>query len=134
MTLAELKGDVVILACAVSAGIHAALVPGHFAEGKGAGLGFAAATLTLGALVVWLTLRPASRLALAAAAAVFVGLLASYGIAVTGGVPLLHPEPETVDGLALVTKVFEATGLVAASSLLRRPLAAVLPQPEGTTT
>ena len=59
MTLAELKGDVVILACAISAGIHGALVPGHFDEGTGAGLGFVAATVALAGLVVWLTWRPA---------------------------------------------------------------------------
>ena len=60
VTLAELRGDVVILACAVSAGIHGALAPDHFDEGTGAGLGFVAATVVLAALVVWLTLRPAS--------------------------------------------------------------------------
>jgi hypothetical protein len=131
VTLTELKGDVVILACAISAGIHGALVPGHFAEGAGSGAGFLAATIALAGLVVWLTARPTSRLALAAAAAVFLGLLASYALAVTSGLPLLHPEPEPVDGLALATKAIEAAGLVAASSLLWRPVAAVNPQPKG---
>ena len=130
MTLAELKADVVILACAVSAGIHGALVPGHFDEGAGSGAGFVAATGALAGLVVWLTARPASRLALAAAAIVFVGLLASYGFAVTSGLPLLHPEPEPVAGLALATKAIEALGLAAASSLLWRPVAAFNPQPK----
>jgi hypothetical protein len=134
VTIAELEADVVILACAVSAGIHGALVPGHFDDGTGAGLGFVAATVALAGLVVWLTLRPASAPALAAAAAVLLGLLATYALAITTGVPLLHPEPERVDGLALATKAFEAIGLVAASSLLRRPLSALLPQPKGTTT
>ena len=36
----RLRRDVVILACAISAGIHGALVPDHFDEGDGAGLGF----------------------------------------------------------------------------------------------
>ena len=31
---------VVVLASAISAGIHAALAPGHFEEGSGAGAGF----------------------------------------------------------------------------------------------
>jgi hypothetical protein len=39
-----LRHDIVILACAISAGIHGALVSDHFDEGTGAGLGFAAAT------------------------------------------------------------------------------------------
>ena len=37
VTLAELRRDVVIVACAVSAGIHGALAPEHFGEGTGAG-------------------------------------------------------------------------------------------------
>jgi hypothetical protein len=132
VTLAELRRDVVILACAVSAGIHGALVPEHFDEGTGAGLGFLTATIALAALVVWLTLRPASAPALAAAAAVFAGLLASYLLATTTGLPLLHPDPEPVDGLALATKAIEAAGLLVASSLVWRPRAAVsVPQPKG---
>jgi drug/metabolite transporter (DMT)-like permease len=117
VSLAELRGDVVILACAVSAGIHGALVPDHLDEGTGAGVGFAAATLVLAALVVWLTLQPASVLALAGAAAALAGLLAAYALATTTGLPLLHPDPEPVDGLALATKAIEALGLLAASSL-----------------
>jgi hypothetical protein len=132
VTLAELKADAVILACAISAGIHGALAPDHFNEGAGAGLGFVASAVALAGVAVWLTARPASRLALAAAAAVFVGLLASYALAVTSGLPLLHPEPEPVDAFALATKAIEAVGLAAASSLLWRPVAALSPQPKGT--
>ena len=123
MTLAELGSDLVILACAISAGIHGALVPGHFDEGTGPGLGFAAAAVALTGIVVWLTSRPASILALAVAAATLAGMLASYALAVTTGVPLLHPHPEPVDGLALSTKAIEAVGLLAATSMLRRRLA-----------
>jgi hypothetical protein len=130
--LAELKADVVILACAISAGIHGALAPDHFSDGAGAGLGFVASAVALAGVAVWLTVRPASRLALAAAAFVFVGLLASYALAVTSGLPLLHPEPEPIDGLALSTKAIEALGLAVASSLLWRPVAAFNPQPKAT--
>ena len=132
MTLAELKGDVVILACAISAGIHGALAPGHFSEGVGAGMGFVASTVALAGVAVWLTARPTSALALVAAAAVFLGLIATYALAVTSGLPLLHPEAEPAAGLALATKAVEAVGLVVAASLLRRPLAALNPQPKGT--
>ena len=132
MSLAEFRRDVVILACAISAGIHGALVPRHFDEGIGAGLGFVAATVALAGLVVWLTWRPASASALAAAALTFTGLLASYALATTTGLPVLHPDPEPVDGLALATKAIEAAGLLAASGLLWRPrVAATLPQPKG---
>jgi hypothetical protein len=134
VSLAELRADVVILACAVSAGIHGALVPDHFEEGVGAGLGFGSATVALAVLVVWLTRQPASASALAVAAALLVGLLASYALATTTGLPLLHPDPEPVDGLALATKAIEAFGLLAATSLLWRPVALTHPQPKGTLT
>jgi hypothetical protein len=132
--LADLRTDFVILACAISAGIHGALVPSHFDEGTGPGLGFAAATVALAGIVVWLTWRPASMLALAAAAATLSGLLASYALAITTGVPLLHPHPEPVDGLALATKAIEIVGLLAATSLLRRRVASTHSRPKGALT
>jgi hypothetical protein len=134
VSLAELRGDVVILACAISAGIHGALIPGHFDEGTGPGLAFAGATVALCGLVVWLIQRPASLPALGAAAATLAGLLAGYGLAITTGVPVLHPDLEPVDGLALATKAIEAAGLLAATSLLWRPFAVTFPQPKGTLT
>jgi hypothetical protein len=132
----ELRRDVVILACAISAGIHGALAPGHFDESIGAGLGFAGATVVLAALAVALTLRPARALALTGAVAVFAGLLASYALATTTGLPVLHPDPEPVDSLGLATKAIEAIGLLAALHLRRgRPaVASGLPQPKGTLT
>jgi hypothetical protein len=114
------RADVVILTCAISAGIHGALAPEHFDEGTGAGLGFVAATMLLAPLAVWLTLRPDDRFALSGAVLVLAGLIASYALATTTGLPLLHPEPEPVDGLALVTKAIEAAGIAAASTLLWR--------------
>ena len=112
--------DVLIVTCAISAGVHAALAPGHLAEGAGPGAGFVVATLLLGALVVLLTCRPAARVAVAGAGAVLAGLLVSYALATTTGLPLLHPDAEPVDGLALATKAVEAIGLVAALQLLGR--------------
>jgi hypothetical protein len=130
-----LRHDLVILACAVSAGIHGALAPVHFAEGQAAGAGFVAATLVLAGLVVALTLRPASRPPLLGAAVAFAGLLGSYALVATTGLPPLHAQPEPVDGLALATKAFEAVGLLAAISLLqRRPVALPLIHPRGTPT
>ena len=68
-----------------------------------------------------ITLRPSSELAVAGAAFVLAGLLVSYLLATTSGLPVLHPEPEPVDGLALATKAIEAAGLLAAAGLLLRP-------------
>jgi hypothetical protein len=129
--------DAVIVAAAISAGIHAALAPDHFAEGTGAGLGFLGSAVVLAGLAGALTLRPASPAALAGTAAVFAGLIGSYALAITSGVPLLHPDVEPVIGLALFTKAIEAVGLLAAAHLLRlgRPaVAAALAQPKGTLT
>jgi hypothetical protein len=131
----NLRRDVVILACALSAGIHGALAPAHFSEGVGAGLGFVVSAILLAALAVVLTVRPASSISLAVAVIVLAGLLGSYALATTTGVPLLHPQPEPVDGLALVTKVFEAVGLATAMNLLRRhPPLVLTPYPNGQST
>lgn len=134
MRLADLRSDIVILACAISAGIHGALVPSHFDEGTGPGLGFAAATVALTGLVVWLTWRPASLPALLAAVATLSGLLASYALAITTGVPVLHPHPEPIDGLAIATKAIEIVGLLAATSLLWRRVALTHARPKGALT
>ena len=102
----------------MSAGIHGALVPHHLDERTAAGVGFAGATIALAAVVAWLTLRPASRLPVLGAAATLAGLLGSYALAVTTGVPILHPDSEPADALALATKAIEVVGLLAAISLL----------------
>ena len=116
---AAIERDLIIVACAISAGIHAALIPDHLTEGVAAGAGFAIAVALLVAAAVGLT-RAVSAAALAAAAALFGGLLLSYALAVTTGLPLLHPEQEAIDGLALFTKAVELVGLAAATRLLGR--------------
>jgi hypothetical protein len=134
VTLAELRTDLVVFACAISAGIHGALAPDHFEEGTGAGVGFIVATVLLAVYAVVLTRKP-TQVAFVATAAVFAGLIASYALVITTGLPVLHPEPEAADGLALVTKAIEAVGLVLAASIVRRPsLAVTFTQPKGTLT
>jgi hypothetical protein len=61
----------------------------------------------------------------AGAGAVLAGLIASYVLASTTGLPLLHPQPEPVDGLALATKAIELGGLLAAGEVLWRGRPAV---------
>jgi hypothetical protein len=117
ITRAAIERDLVIVACEISAGIHAALVPDHWTEGAAAGAAFAIATVLLAAVAVALT-RVVSAAALAGATALFGGLLVSYALAATSGLPLLHPHPEEVDALALFTKAIELVGLAAASHLL----------------
>jgi cytochrome bd-type quinol oxidase subunit 2 len=119
------KRDLLIVTCAMSAGVHAALVPEHLAESAAAGGGFIAATVLLAALAVALTRRQDGRL-VAAAALTLLGLLVSYVLAVTTGMPILMPDPEPVEGIALATKAVEIVGLLAAVGLLR-PDAEVAP-------
>ena len=114
MTAVELRTDALIVICAISAGIHAALAPDHFRETTGAGVGFVAATVLLAVLAVVLTLQP-SQAAFAAAAAVFAGLIGSYGLAVTTRIPVIHPDVDPLEGLALATKAIEAVGLALAA-------------------
>ena len=132
---AGLDRDLVIVACAVSAGIHGALTPAHFGEGSAIGGGFLAAAVVLGAVAVALT-RHADVAVLALAAVILAGLIASYAFAITSGLPVLHPEPEPVDGLAVATKFIEAIGLAAALDLLwrGRPAGALHPARKGTVT
>ena len=136
ITFVGAERDVLVVACAVSAGIHAALVDDHFAERTGPGLGFAVAAVLLVAIVVGLTNRTTGTLALAAAGVVLAGLVASYVLATTTGLPLLHPDPEPVDGLALATKAIETVGLLGALHLVwrDRPSVALVRRPKGRTT
>jgi hypothetical protein len=124
-----LERDLLIVACAVSAGIHAALVPGHLEEGGPAGVAFAVSAVFLAAAAVALT-RSLSPVLLVATAALLLGLILSYVLAVTTGVPVLHPEAEPVEGLALFTKAVELAGAGAAVVLLEPGL--ILARPKGT--
>ena len=126
----ELERDLVIVACAISAGIHAALTPEHIAEGAGAGLGFLVSAVLLASLAVALT-HGAGSPAYAATILTLSGLIVAYVLAVTSGVPVLHPEPEPVDGLALGTKAIEVVGLVAAAHLLMQGRSLALIRTEG---
>jgi hypothetical protein len=100
--------DVVILACAVSAGIHTALAPQHAT--------FVPAALALIVLAVGLARSPAPVL-VDGAIVVLGGLIAAYALAATTGIPLVHPDREPVTGLAIATKAIEALGLLTALEL-----------------
>jgi hypothetical protein len=113
------KRDLLIVTCAVSAGIHAALVAEHLEESTAAGGGFIAAAVVLGALAVALTRCPGSPSVALAAALTLAGLIVSYVLATTSGMPVLMPEPEPVEGPALATKAVELLGIAAAWSLIR---------------
>ena len=104
ITRADVERDVVIVACAISAGIHAALTREHLAESTVTGAGFAFSVIVLGGLVVALTRRPSAP-TLAGATAVLAGLVVSYALAVTTGRPLLFKGADFAH-----TDVIPATG------------------------
>lgn len=133
--MVALARSLLVAACASSAGIHAALAPEHLHERAAAGAGFLASALVMGALCVVLTVRPESRVAVRAAAAVLAGLVLAYALAATTGVPVLQPDTEPVDGLGLATKAVELAGLAAALALAAASRADRLTRqrPKGTT-
>ena len=73
--------DVLILACAVSAGVHAALAPEHAS--------FVPAAVALGVLAVGLARSPAPLL-VDGAIVVLGGLIVAYALAATTGIPLAY--------------------------------------------
>jgi drug/metabolite transporter (DMT)-like permease len=114
--MTDVRRDILAVTCAISAGIHAGLVPDHLEENIAAGVGFAASAVVLAGLAVAVA-RQLRRVHVHIAVVVFTGLIVAYVLAVTTGVPGLVPEPEPVDGLAVATKLVEVIGLAVAISL-----------------
>jgi hypothetical protein len=120
--------NAVVLACAVSAGVHAGLVPEHLREEPALGVAFIVAAALLAATAIGVSARPASVAAGWGAAALLAGLIVSYAASRSTGIPLLQPEREAVDAVGIVTNLVEVAGLAAALSLTQvagapRPLA-----------
>jgi hypothetical protein len=108
-----------VLALAASAGAHAALVPGHAAEGLPISVLFAVSALVLAGFSV-LVDRSDRRAVVVAAALLLGGLLTLYAASRVVVVwPLAHVEP--IDAVGAITKLVEAAGLTLALSLLWVP-------------
>jgi hypothetical protein len=115
----DLERDLVIVVCAISAGIHGALAPEHFGEGAGAGLGFLVSALLLAGLAVALT-RGAGPPALVRDDSRAGGSDRRVRPGRHVRRPRPPPEVEAVNGLALATKSIEIVGLIAAAHLVLR--------------
>ena len=111
------RRDGLIVCCAISAGVHAALVPEHMRESVVTGAGFVGATVLLVALTIGLTARPDSRAVTSFATLVLLGLLVSYGVASAIGIPVLHPAVDPIDAVGVLTKAVELVGLALAGGL-----------------
>jgi hypothetical protein len=110
-----------VLVCAASAGIHAALVPTHAGEAGslGVGVGFAVSSVALG-LAALAVDRNAGRTTVGATAAFLASLLAAYAVTRVVAVPPIS-HVEAVDAIGVATKLLETAGLVLALRLLRVP-------------
>lgn len=107
----NLPTDLLTAAVAVSAGVHAALVPEHWRERPALGVGFALAAVALAAIAVALQ-ATRSRLPAGAAAAVFGSLTMLYLISRAHGLPLTgHEEWDTV---GIATQVVQLAGIAVA--------------------
>jgi drug/metabolite transporter (DMT)-like permease len=115
------KRDLLVVACAISAGIHAALAPEHFEESMVTGAGFAASAALLAVLVVALRRPRHAALASGLTATTLAALIVLYAVAAATGIPVLHPDVDPVDRIAVATKAVELVGLALALDLLRHP-------------
>jgi Kef-type K+ transport system membrane component KefB len=128
---ATLARNVVLIACAASAVVHAALVPSHLDENLWLGIALAASVALLLALVVSLARLGDPRRRAAPAAAVLAVLIVAYSLSRTVGLAPLEEHVEPVDAIGLLTQGVQAAGLVAALLLCHPSGGATARLPEG---
>ncbi|HEX5225140.1 MAG TPA: hypothetical protein VFW29_08425 [Solirubrobacteraceae bacterium] len=110
-----------MVTCAISAGVHAGLVPEHLQSEPREGAAFIVAAVLLLAVAGGVSARPdVARLA-GIAAVLFAGLVCAYVATRTSGIPWLAPDRESVDALGVVTNVVELAGLALALGRLLVP-------------
>jgi hypothetical protein len=106
-----------VLAGAVSAGVHAGLAPEHLHEWPPLGAAFVAAAAAAALAVVALVLRPASAWPPRTLGALLGGLVVAYALTRLAALPPLDPEREALDLLGVCTSAVEALGVAAALRL-----------------
>jgi peptidoglycan/LPS O-acetylase OafA/YrhL len=116
-----LARNVVLIACAASAGVHAGLVPSHLVENPWLGIAFAGSVALLLAVIVSLWGAGDARRRSAPAAAVLAALIVAYSLSRTVGLAPLEEDVEPVDAIGLLTQGAQLAGLTAAL-LLGHPI------------
>lgn len=103
-------------------GVHLAMVPIHAQSSTTEAIGFAGVGWAQVILGIALMLRP-SREVLGGAMLLNLAVIATYIVSRTAGLPFGEPawEAENVEGIDLMTTIFEAVIVVAAGVLLLRP-------------
>jgi hypothetical protein len=105
---------VLLLAGAVSAGVHAGLAPEHLHEWPPLGAAFIAAAASSALAVAALVLRPESPWPPRVLATLLGGMVVAYGLTRLAALPPLDPDREALDLLGVCTCAVEAAGVVAA--------------------
>jgi hypothetical protein len=118
MNTTAIRIDLLVVAGAVSAGVHAGLAPEHLHEWAPLGASFVAAAVAAAAGVAALVLRPASFWPPRLLGALLAGLVVAYAATRLAALPPLDPDREPLDLLGVCTSAFEAAGVVAAIRLL----------------
>ena len=110
-------GTLLLLAGAVSAGVHAGLAPEHLHEWPPLGASFIVAAAAAALAVAALVLRPASPWPPRALGALLGGLVVAYALTRLAALPPLDPDRESLDLLGVCTVAVEALGVAAALRL-----------------
>jgi hypothetical protein len=116
-TRTDSAATTLVVAGAVSAGVHAGLAPEHLHEWLPLGVSFVAATAAAALGVAWLVLRPASPWPARLLGALLGGLVVAYTSTRLAALPPLDPEREPLDLLGVCTSGIEAVGVAAAVRL-----------------
>ena len=107
--------------CAGSVGVHVGLIPDHLDEGATAEV---AAFVAISVLLVALTAAARDPRydgwAPAAAAVTLFAVAAAYALSRTRGIPVLVPQPESLDTAGIATSVAELIGAAAGITLFIR--------------
>lgn len=107
------------LSCAISAGVHLALVPEHIHESLILATGFAFTSVALFATAVWTARRPVSARGAALGAGLLVVLIGLFAASRSIGLPGVA-DAEPLDLVGGLTQTVQAVGLAAALTLMRR--------------
>jgi hypothetical protein len=108
-----------LAAGAVSAGVHAGLVPEHLHEWLPLGVALLAAAAAGSAAVAALVLAPASPWPPRLLAVLLGGLLVSYALTRLMALPPLDPDRESLDAVGICTCAVEVEGVALALGLGR---------------
>jgi len=109
-----------LVAGAISVGVHAGLAPEHLDEWMPLGVSFVLSAVAVSLAVAVLALRPDDRRAAYAIALLLGGLVVAYIATRLVALPPLDPEREPFDLLGLLTVAAEACGALLALALVTR--------------